>query len=265
MPPRAQKRKPASIPPAQVPDEEPKTKRATRNSAASAGDEWMTSNTVTIQDEPDSDFDELDDAPEPESQISLFSQLSQSQSQQCEVENLPQNSPVHQMPPVLQSSPVRKASSVHKTPSVHKTSPIQQISPGGSYPSVSSGSSQHTLGNGDSFSAHPDLLTDIAAANNGDSAMQRQNVRGAMNFHLKLMLLKRRNITAVERKAFVQYVVTNTGMDTHEVSALQKHVDNVSAILHYGLGWGCQADIPSTIHISCANSAVNSKRLWICS
>jgi hypothetical protein len=220
--PRGTKRKPASTPAAQVPDEEPQTKRATRNSAASAGDEWMTSNTVTIADD-DSDFDDLYNAPEPEpeSQVSPFSQLSQSQSQEFEVETLPTPSvtpPKPSVAPKLSVPPkpsVPPKLSVPPKPSVPQSSPVRNASIATVHKAP--------------FSPHPDLIPDIAAAaaTNGDSSVQRQNVRGAINFHLKLMLLKRRNITAAERKAFVQYVVTNTPLDNHEMASLQKHVENV--------------------------------------
>jgi hypothetical protein len=279
MPPRAQKRKAVPAEPTPADNPEPKSKRNTRNSAASAGDAWLASrsgavtNPVTVGDDNDSDFDELSDVPV---QISQLLPQSQEQSQESQ-ESQESQHPIHQpenpnseqyfdpkmgiapfnfagtvnpaqptSPKITtaQSSPIYPAGRTFTPYNAHNlgssvTPPRMSVSPSTSGSSVSSRASGQTAspfitGMTEGFIAHPDLCEDVASAMamaTGDPGSQRQNIRGTLNHHLKLMMLVKRNITTAERKALVQHLVVKVGLNPNEVTSFHKHLDNVSSFL----------------------------------
>jgi hypothetical protein len=236
MPPRQKRKVSADTSPAQAADE-PKTKRNTRNSASSAGDAWIASragaaaNPVPVDDDNDSDFDEISDLAVPNSQLTMESQLSQ--------QHLPENDSAEQMDTPtsdfgLAVNPAQPASPKLMTArSSPAYTPGRTFSPYNPVNWVSRASAQpivHSSEASQGFIAHPDLCNDVSSAMMaGDLATQRHNIRGALNYHLKLMMMLKRNITTAERKALVQHLVSKAGLNPNEQASITKHLDNVSS------------------------------------
>jgi hypothetical protein len=229
------KRKVSTDPAAFQLADEAKNKRTTRNSVAapdsnSAGTETvglLRSNPVAISDENDSDFDDLSDSGMPISQLSAIED-SQIPDSQLDLEPEPA---VANVVPVTPAS-VHRANVVPVTPaSVHpsinnplmrplgRTPSYAPITP--STPSPQEGGSMH-IGN----LMHPDFLKDVASAAHDDAQIHRQNIRGVLNFHLKALFLAKRNISAADRKLMVQHAISKANINTVELAAFNKHIDN---------------------------------------
>jgi hypothetical protein len=187
MPPKASaKRKaPASVA-APLPDE-PKFKRGTRNSAAE-------------QIEIDSDLEDMDGSQSTAPLSSL---------------QAPSLSPPSMTNDSTEAGYSQSSVSVYTTPTRSSPPKTQKASiPPPAFSATNSGSHQlppGTVGSSDFW--HPDFPADLLEAKNSNHGAPRLNIRGVLNFHLKVLMIRQRNISTSDRREMVNVAVSIFGLE----------------------------------------------------